>query len=188
MKSEKPKTPSFKDRHGIVQSAMKKDLLYFALPAIAVFIAGLVVSAGDGYDGLVETIWDLLTQSRSLESLSTANKLGLTLFIFGLTFALVAVGTLRRYYLSTLVIIKDHQLITHGIYSLVRHPIYSGAIVICFSVPVYAASLYGAFTMSLLIPIFLVRIKLEEDLLTEAFGDTYRQYAQNTKRLIPFVY
>jgi len=42
--------------------------------------------------------------------------------------------------------------------------------------------------MSLLIPIFLVRIKLEEALLTEAFGDAYRQYAQNTKRLIPFVY
>ena len=184
----KPQKPSFKSRHGIVRSAMKKDLLYFGLPGISVFFAGLVVSGRDGYDGLVETLWSLAAGSQKLEELSTANITGLVMFVAGLTFALVAVGTLRRFYLSTLVIIKGHQLIKHGIYSLVRHPIYFGVIIICFAVPTYATSLYGFITMSILVPIFLVRIRLEEALLTEEFGDAYRMYIKKTKKLIPLIY
>ncbi len=167
---------------------MKKDLLYFGLPALAVFIAGLAVSGMDGYDGLVETLWSLMTGSRSLDELSVPNILGLLMFLVGLTVALVAVGTLRRFYLSTLVIIDGHQLIKHGIYRFIRHPIYLGVITICFGVPAYAPSLYGFLVMSLLIPLFLVRIKLEEGLLIEEFGDAYRRYMSETKKLIPFVY
>ncbi len=184
----KPQKPPFKSRHGIVRSAMKKDLLCFGLPGMAVFVAGLIVSARDGYDGLVETLWSLAVGSQSLDGLSRANITGLVMFVAGLTFALVAVGTLGRFYLSTLVIIKDHRLVTHGIYSLVRHPIYFGVITICFGVPMYAASLYGFITMSVLIPLFLVRIRLEEALLMEEFGDAYRTYVKETKKLIPFIY
>jgi protein-S-isoprenylcysteine O-methyltransferase Ste14 len=178
----------FLSRHRIVRNAIRKDLLFFALPAIVVFFAGLVVSARDGYDGLVETIWGLVRQSRSLEELSAPNIIGLLLFVTGLTIALVAVGTLRKFYLSTLVIREGHRLITHGIYRLTRHPVYLGAITICIGVPVYASSLYGLFVMSALIPLFLLRIRIEETMLIEEFGGAYRTYQEETKKLIPFVY
>ena len=42
--------------------------------------------------------------------------------------------------------------------------------------------------LSLLIPIFLGRIRMEERLLTEQFGDAYREYKASTRKLIPFVY
>ena len=42
--------------------------------------------------------------------------------------------------------------------------------------------------MSALIPIFLNRIRMEERLLTEEFGDEYRAYKEATRKLIPFVY
>lgn len=59
---------------------------------------------------------------------------------------------------------------------------------VCLGVPVYASSLYGFLTMSVLVPIFLNRIRLEEKLLTEAFGEAYREYQETTCRLIPWVY
>lgn len=172
----------------IVRNAIRKDLLYFALPAIVVFTAGLIVSGRDGYDGLVETIWDLVVGSRSWEELSTPNIVGLLLFVIGLAISVIAVRTLGRFYASTLVTREGHQLISHGIYRYMRHPIYFGVLMICFGVPVYAASLYGFYVMSALIPLFLIRIKFEEAMLIEEFGDAYRSYKEETKKLIPFVY
>ena len=178
----------FLSRHRIARNAIRKDLLFFALPAIVVFFAGLVVSARDGYDGLVETIWDLVRRSRSLEELSVPNIIGLLLFVIGLAIALVAVRTLGRFYASTLVTREGHRLISHGIYRYMRHPIYFGVIMMCIGVPVYAPSLYGFFVMSALIPLFLIRIRIEEAMLIEEFGDAYRSYKEETKKLILFVY
>jgi protein-S-isoprenylcysteine O-methyltransferase Ste14 len=56
------------------------------------------------------------------------------------------------------------------------------------SVPVYAPSLYGFLVLSLLIPIFLNRIRMEEEMLTEEFGDAHRMYMETTRKLIPFIY
>jgi len=39
-----------------------------------------------------------------------------------------------------------------------------------------------------LIPLMLYRIKIEEKMLIEKFGDEYRQYMEKTKKLIPFIY
>jgi protein-S-isoprenylcysteine O-methyltransferase Ste14 len=181
-----PITSEIDDR--IVRNAIRKDLLFFALPAIVVFVAGLVVSGWDGYDGLVETIWDLVVGSRSLEELSTPNIIGLLLFVIGLATAIVAARTLGQFYASTLVTREGHRLISHGIYRYIRHPIYFGVIMVCFGVPVYAPSLYGFFVMSALIPLFLIRIRIEEAMLIEEFGDAYRTYQKETKKLIPFVY
>ena len=54
--------------------------------------------------------------------------------------------------------------------------------------PVYASSLFGLLTMLVLIPILLNRIRMEERLLTEEFGDAYRTYKETTSKLIPFIY
>jgi len=178
----------FLTRHQIVRNAIREDVLYFAIPALLVFTAGLVVSGRDGYDGLVAKIWELVSQPENLYLLSVNNIFGLALFVVGLTTALVAVIILRRSYSSTLVIREDHQLITHGIYRFTRHPIYLGIIMVCIGVPVYASSLYGLLTMSALIPVFLIRIRIEERMLIDEFGDAYWMYRESTSKLIPFIY
>jgi protein-S-isoprenylcysteine O-methyltransferase Ste14 len=175
-------------RHGIVRNAIREDVLYFCIPAALLLFAGLVVSARDGYDGLAATAWDLLRRPQGLSLLSVPNILGLALFVVGVTIALVAVATLRRFYSSTLVTREDHQLIQRGIYRLTRHPIYLGAITMTIGAPVYASSLFGLLIMSALIPIFLNRIRIEERMLTEEFGDAYRRYRKATSKLIPFIY
>jgi protein-S-isoprenylcysteine O-methyltransferase Ste14 len=167
----------FLARHGIVRNAIREDVLFFAIPWVFVLFAGMGVSA-----------WDLVRQQGDLYILSVQSIVGLALIVIGFTILLVAQVTLRRYYSSTLVIREDHQLITHGIYRFVRHPIYLGNIMFFIGVPVYVSSLYGLLIMSALIPIFLNRIRIEERMLTEEFGDAYRTYKEATSKLIPFIY
>jgi protein-S-isoprenylcysteine O-methyltransferase Ste14 len=167
----------FLARHGIVRNAIREDVLYFALPAVFVLVAGMGVSG-----------WDLVRRQGSLYILSVQSIVGLALIVIGLTIELVAQVTLWRFYSSTLVIREDHKLITHGIYRFTRHPIYLGAMLGCIGVPVYVSSLYGLLIMSALIPIVLNRIRMEERMLTEEFGDAYRTYRETTSKLIPFIY
>ncbi len=167
----------FLARHGIVRNAIREDMLCFALPAFFVYSAGMVVCA-----------WDLVRQQGSLFILSVHSIVGLALIVIGFAILLVAQITLRRFYSSTLVIREDHQLITHGIYRFTRHPIYLGVIIVCIGISVYASSLYGLLTMSALIPVFLNRIRIEERMLTDEFGDAYRTYKEATSKLIPFIY
>ena len=173
--------------HGIIRHAIKKDLLFFGIPAVVVLFSGLIVSGRDGYDGLTKTLWRLATGKRELSDLSAANVLGLALFVVGLTIALVALFTLKRSYSSSLVIREDHRLVTHGIYRYVRHPVYLGALVAIMGAPAYASSAYGALVLSALVPLVLLRIRIEEGLLIEQFGDEYRAYRARTKKLIPFL-
>ncbi len=167
----------FLKRHRIVRNAIREDVLCFALPWI------FVLSAGMGISG-----WDLVRRQGSLYVLSVQSTVGLALMIIGSTILLVAQVTLWRFYSSTLVIKEDHRLITHGIYRLTRHPIYLGNIMFFIGVSVYASSLYGLLTMSALIPVFLKRIRIEERLLTDEFGDAHRTYKKATSKLIPFIY
>jgi protein-S-isoprenylcysteine O-methyltransferase Ste14 len=178
----------FLARHGVVRNAVKADLITFALPALLVFVFGLIVSGRDGYDGLTAALWRVATEPQFRSQLSAANIAGLAFYLLGLTIAVVAYITLGKFYSSTLVTRKGHQLITRGLYRFLRHPIYLGVLIIIMGVPLYATSLFGFLVMSLLVPIFLHRIRLEERLLTEEFGDDYREYCKLTSKLIPFVY
>jgi protein-S-isoprenylcysteine O-methyltransferase Ste14 len=178
----------FLAKHRIVRNAIKEDLLFFAIPGIIILFVGLMVSVRDGYDGLVSKIWELIKQPGLFRLLSVGNIFGLVLFVFGMTIALIAVATLRVYYSSTLIIREDHQLATHGIYRYVRHPVYLVVIIAIMGAPMYASSLYGFLILFALIPLILLRIRFEEGLLTEEFGDAFLEYKATTKKLLPFIY
>ena len=167
----------FLKKHGIVRNAIRKDVLYFFIPWIIVMIAGMGIC-----------VWDLGRSQRSLYESSTQNILGLMLIVIGFVIIIIAQITLWKYYSSTLVIKENHQLVTHGIYRFVRHPIYLGNVMVFLGIAVYTSSLAGFLTMLCLIPVFLVRIRMEERLLTEEFGDKHRIYKKNTRKLIPFIF
>jgi protein-S-isoprenylcysteine O-methyltransferase Ste14 len=178
----------FLAKHRIIRHAIKADLVCFALPAVLVLFAGLLVSFLDGWDGRVETFRGLIKDPQSLPRLSIQIIAGLVLVFAGFKIMFVAAGTLRQFYTSTLVIRKDQPLVTHGIYRLTRHPLYLGALMVCLGVPISASSWRGCGAMAVLIPIMLYRIKLEERLLLDEFGEACQMYMQVTSKLIPFIY
>ena len=154
---------------------MRRDSLFFGLPAVVVLTVGLIICARDGlYDGIV---------------FSVAEIAGLTLLVAGLTIMLIGQATLKRSYSGTLVVRRDHKLVTHGIYRFTRHPIYLGAIIgLCIGIPLFTLSLYGFLILLALIPIALNRIRMEEGMLTEEYGEAYRSYRERTSKLIPLIY
>jgi protein-S-isoprenylcysteine O-methyltransferase Ste14 len=182
-------------RHGLrpdeahtMRKTIRDDILFFGIPALIVFTTGLIVCGQDGYNGLTGALWGALTDAQKLRSLTGWNIAGLLVFLAGLGFAIVAVMTLKRFYASTLLTREDHEVIIHGIYSWVRHPIYLGVLVAVQGPAVYGPSLRGSLVMLLLVPIILNRIRMEERMLIDELGDAYREFKKTTKKLIPFVY
>jgi len=162
---------------GIKRNAIRKDLFSFLIPWITIMFLAVTVS-----------LWEFAWVRDPQITLSAPFITGITLIAIGLTIALVAVFTLRRSYSSSLVIREDHQLIRHGIYRHVRHPVYSGTSLALFGMPLCLSSLFGLGIMLLVIPLFLNRMKIEEALLIQEFGAEYESYRKTTKKLIPFVY
>ena len=85
-------------------------------------------------------------------------------------------------------VVKGHRLITDGIFRYVRHPLYSGRILLSFGWVLILSSFYGALLMVIGAMFFLPRIRIEEDMLLKEFGDAYRDYQKTTKKLIPYFY
>ena len=182
----------FLKRHGIVRNAIKKDMLFFGIPAFTVFSIGMVFCARAGARaGLTNfwgIVWDLVKQPQDLFTFPMHSRIGLVAIMIGFVIMIVGQATLWRNYSGTVVIRENHQLITHGIYRFTRNPIYLGLIIVVIGLPAFSASLPGFVSMLVLIPIILNRIRLEEKLLTEEFQEAFRKYKETTKKLIPFIY
>jgi len=85
-------------------------------------------------------------------------------------------------------IVKDQKLVTDGLYKHIRHPVYSGDLLQKYGWVIMLSSLYGALFVTIGLGCYLVRIRNEEKMLVEAFGDEYREYQRTTKKLIPYIY
>jgi len=115
--------------------------------------------------------------------------LGIALIVIGMLIRATAILTLRRYFTVQVTIQESHELVDRGIFRIVRHPSYTGALVSFIG-------LGFAFGNWLSLAVVLAgasiglgyRIRVEEAALTDHFGDRYRAYAARTKRLIPGIY
>ena len=89
---------------------------------------------------------------------------------------------------SRLQIVDGQRLVTDGVYSLIRHPLYLGEIARNLGFTLILSSLYG-FGIVLVGSLFLpIRIQIEERMLLEEFGQKYDEYRRRTKKLIPYIY
>ena len=96
---------------------------------------------------------------------------------------------LGRNWSVTLEIREQHKLITTGIYSRLRHPMYSAfwlwALAQALLLPNWVAGPAGLVGFGTL---FFFRIGREERLMVEMFGEEYRRYVERTDRVIPGVF
>ncbi len=81
---------------------------------------------------------------------------------------------------------KEDELITSGIYSKVRHPLYSGLILIFLGYALVAASLTALIHFSCLLIYLAFGIKYEEQNLTSVYGKAYKKYQDEVPALIPW--
>lgn len=79
------------------------------------------------------------------------------------------------------------RLVTGGIYSIVRHPIYSGATIAAFGWSIFNANVFTFLLAVALFVFFDLKSRREELWLMETY-DGYREYRARVKRLIPWLY
>ena len=114
---------------------------------------------------------------------------GLVLFFLGLVIRWVAIIYLGRFFTVNVAIAEDHQLITTGPYRYVRHPSYTGTLLVFLGFGLCMLNFYSLVTVFLPIAVaFLWRMHVEESALQAAFGERYREYRARTARLIPHLF
>jgi len=114
---------------------------------------------------------------------------GLVIILLGLTFRIWTRLTIGGMYSGYLRVKVGHVLVTDGPYRLVRHPGYTGFVIMALGLCIGYSSLIGlAAVPVLLLPGLAYRMKVEERLLIEQFGEEYRAYARKARRLIPGVW
>ncbi|ACL17103.1 methyltransferase family protein [Methanosphaerula palustris] len=113
---------------------------------------------------------------------------GIALMVFGVFLRQWSIALLGGFF-SALVSVQEGQtIIRKGPYRYVRHPSYTGGIMIMIGIGVALLS-WGAVLVLLLAScgVYGYRIHVEEKALVAKFGDEYRAYMNETKMLIPFL-
>ena len=97
--------------------------------------------------------------------------------------------TLGAHFTRNLQTATDHRLITNGPYRRLRHPSYTGAILMLTGVGVGLGNALSIIACLLLSATgFVRRIPHEEEMLREELGEPYVKYAMQTRRLVPGVW
>jgi protein-S-isoprenylcysteine O-methyltransferase Ste14 len=114
--------------------------------------------------------------------------LGLALFVFGCLLRLAPVFVLGRRFSGLVAIQEGHELVTGGLYRVIRHPSYLGLLLLLFGWALVFRSAIGVLVSLLLLPPLVARMNSEEALLESEFGERYADYRRRTWRLVPFLY
>jgi len=86
----------------------------------------------------------------------------------------------------TLEIREKHELITRGIYSVIRHPMYASQVLWSIAQVLLLQNWIAGFaSLIVFIPFYFLRVRAEEQLMLEQFGDQYRSYMQRVGGVFP---
>jgi len=115
--------------------------------------------------------------------------IGICLMLMGVALRWYSAAILGKYFTFDVAIQGGQVLIEVGPYRYVRHPSYSGALLSLLGFGLALGNWAGLATaMSCLGFAYLYRIPVEEQALSAALGDVYKQYMHRTWRLVPFVF
>lgn len=114
---------------------------------------------------------------------------GAFLLAAGIGIRVWAIQTLGKHFTATVTLTDNHQLVRSGPYQWVRHPSYLGAFMAIVGCPLFLNAIWatGIAIIAMVIAYYL-RIGVEEKMLSSYFGEQYKDYSKQTKRIIPFIW
>lgn len=118
----------------------------------------------------------------------TVRWIGVALFATGGVLRLWPVFVLGRRFSGLVAIQPGHTLVTTGIYGVIRHPSYLGFVISSLGWVLGFRSGVGVLLTLAMVPVLMARIRAEEALLLDQFGDEYAAYCGRTWRMVPGVY
>ena len=97
-----------------------------------------------------------------------------------------AYNELGRNWSPKIEIMVEQNLVTTGVYSRMRHPVYAAMWLWGLSQPLLLHNWIAGLSMIVIfIPLYLLRMPREEAMLREHFGAAYDLYAKRTGRMLP---
>lgn len=138
------------------------------------FLVTLVVSGFDRRYG-----WSAVpTAVAVLGNVMVAVGLGLSMFV----------EVQNRYAAANIVVEEEQKLVTTGLYGIVRHPMYSGGVVMLIGMPLALGSYWALLVSAVALVLLVVRLLDEEKMLSRELAG-YRDYMAKVKyRLVPLAW
>jgi protein-S-isoprenylcysteine O-methyltransferase Ste14 len=115
--------------------------------------------------------------------------LGVVIVLAGAVLRDWAIVSLGRYFRRTVTIEPGQRIVRRGPYRVLRHPSYTGMLLIFAGFGLAFGSWVSAAVALLIVFVgVLPRIRVEEAALARAFGADYTDYANSTARVLPRVW
>lgn len=87
---------------------------------------------------------------------------------------------------ASLEIRENHSLVDTGVYRYIRHPMYASFLLWGIAQALLLHNwIYGLFNIISFLPMYIMRVPQEEQMMLDTFGEQYRDYMSRTGRLIP---
>ncbi|MCL2832566.1 MAG: isoprenylcysteine carboxylmethyltransferase family protein [Treponema sp.] len=146
-------------------------------------IAGLIKLALSGLIIFIPVIF--LSVLYLYKPLFLLNIIGTGIVAFGFILCIVSREYLAQNWSGKVVIQAEHTLVQNGPYKILRHPIYSGVLIMMLGSSLLAGNLLGFVWFVFSFFGLYRKSKQEEELLITKFGDSYEQYKKSTSMIIP---
>lgn len=166
------------------KAAVQRQPLAGRFLYMSIAVLGFILLAKPGVTALPGLGWLGLRFAPQSREIFAA---GLALEIVGTAFAIWARLALGGNWSGRPSLMANHELVTSGPYALARHPIYTGLLLAALGTALAIGEwrcLAGVFALG---SAFFIKIRAEEQLMMQAFADSYPAYRRRVKALIPGV-
>ena len=112
---------------------------------------------------------------------------GLIIYLSGfiiMAWALIILG--MNYQLGGVDPRASDKLVINGPYKFIRHPMYTSALCIALGLACLIQSITCFIAFCIYLVLIILLIPKEEKSLISAYGEPYKQYQQNVRKLVPF--
>lgn len=111
---------------------------------------------------------------------------GVALTAAGLAFCVWARAHLAGNWSGTVTVKQAHSLVRDGPYRYVRHPIYTGLLLALVGSALVRDEWRGVLAVAIAFAALWRKLRLEEQWMTETFGEDYQRYRREVPALVPF--
>jgi len=156
------------------QRVSSQEKLLLILLLLGMFIVPLIYSASTWLDfaNYVLPTW--------------AGWIGAVLIVLALIVFWRAHVDLKTNWSPSLEIREKHELITHGIYGYIRHPMYASQWLWVIAQPLLLQNwLAGWLNLVVFIFFYSLRVRAEEKMMIDTFGEQYREYMKKVGAVFP---
>ena len=115
--------------------------------------------------------------------------LGILILLAGSMLRRYCFRALGRYFTGNVKVEADQPVIEHGLYRFVRHPSYTGGMLMYLGTGLALTNWLSALILVGMGAVtYAYRVRVEEQALGSSIGQPYLEYMRRTKRFIPFIF